>query len=458
MIDYAEFLETKRELARPAGFEPVRPISERLYPFQRAIVEWALRRGRSAIFADCGLGKTPMQLEWADHVRVSDPDGAVLIVAPLGVVEQTVREGRKFGIEVKPVADQSQVSLGHSISITNYEKLHKFNPEAFSGIVLDESSILKSYEGATRRLITQFARSIPYRLACTATPAPNDLVELTNHSEFLDILSGKEVIALFFKQDGNSSNEFVLKGHAKEPFYRWLASWAVALRRPSDIGFDDEGYVLPELRLHQVTVDSRNASGLFAENAAGITAVRKARRDSLADRVRAVADLVNPGDEPWIVWCDLNAEADALAKAIPDAVEVRGSHSESHKVAALAGFSSGEHRVLIAKPSMFGWGMNWQHCSKMAFCGLGYSWEQYYQGIRRCYRFGQSRPVDVYVVASEAEGRVVETIARKERDASEMMDQLVRHMDGLSIGRAARDEMDYQPRTPMRIPQWLTGS
>ena len=445
-MDYAQFIESKRVYVTPSGFDIDRnALNPMLFPFQRDIVRWALRRGKAAIFADCGLGKTPMQLEWAHQVHQYTGRG-VLILAPLAVSQQTVREGEKFGITVHPCKTGRDVQPG--VNISNYERLHHFDPAAFGGIVLDESSILKAQFGLLRHEITEFGRAIPYRLAASATPAPNDLVELINHAEFFGIMTEAEIKALFFTQDGNSSNTFRLKRHAEQDFWRWMASWSVALRRPSDLGYTDDGFILPPCHVHQVNVDldSFQAGMLFAVEAVGLEEQRAARRASLTTRVAAAAELVNNSNEPWLVWCDLNDESAALAKAIPGAVEVVGSDSAEFKTAAMMGFSTGDHRVLVSKPSICGWGMNWQHCANVVFVGLSHSYEAYYQAVRRSWRFGQKRPVNVYVITSTAEGAVVANIERKEQQAMEMFDNIVQHMAvNTDLGaQTVREEMAYR--------------
>jgi superfamily II DNA or RNA helicase len=425
-VDYAEFIDKKRLGFDGCGFEPG-AINKMLFPFQRDITRWALRLGRAAIFADCGLGKTPMQLEWAQHVN-HYTQKPVLILAPLAVSHQTMREGEKFHIPVTICKTGDDIKDG--INITNYERLHYFHPRNFGGIVLDESSILKGFDGKMRRQITDFANHLEYRLACTATPAPNDLIELTNHSEFLGVLSGKEIIALFFIQDGNTTHKWRLKKHAEEDFWKWLASWSVALRAPSDLGYDDDGFILPPLNIHDKVVESTTPSDgeMFVIEATTLLDRRRARRASLPDRVGLVADMVNRSGGQWLVWCDLNAESDALTKAITDAVEVRGSNTLEHKEAALLAFSAGEIRCLVTKPTIAGFGMNWQQCHNIAFVGLSDSYEQFYQAIRRCWRFGQEQEVNCHVVTATAEGRVVQNIKRKERQAREMFSNIVKHM------------------------------
>lgn len=445
-VSYSDFLGAKRTTVEPAGFEVSESdINPQLFPFQRAVVRWALHRGRAALFEDCGLGKTPQQLEWARHVH-ERTGGNVIILTPLAVAAQTVEEGRKFGIQVTLCRSQADVQPG--INVTNYERLHLFDRDGWAGIVLDESSILKSFDGKTRKLLTEFAAGIPYRLCCTATPAPNDLVELTNHAEFLGIMSGKEIIALFFTQDGNTTHAWRLKGHAKDDFWRWLASWSVAVRKPSDIGFDNDGFDLPPLNVDHVAVQPpKPVYTLFPVEALTMAERRQARRESIDGRVEAAAAIVNASDRPYVVWCDLNKESEALTKAIPDAVEVRGSDTPEHKERAAADFASGKVRVIVSKPSIFGWGLNWQHCADVVFVGLSDSYEQFYQAVRRCWRFGQTKPVQVNVIAAETEGAVVANIKRKEAQASEMFDNITRHMAGLSLGKAERDEMTYEHDT-----------
>ena len=423
--EYTEFLKGKQKSVVASGFTPG-ILNPMLFPFQASIVRWALQRGKAALFEDCGLGKTPQQLEWAHQVYAHTGQN-VLILAPLAVAKQTQREGDKFGIGVAICENQNDIRPG--VNITNYEKLHHFSPDGLAGIVLDESSILKGFDGATRKALNEFAENIPYRLCCTATPAPNDLVELSNHAEFLGIMREKEIKALFFTQDGNTTHQWRLKGHAREPFWKWMAEWSIAIRRPSDIGYDDNGFILPDLRMHSHVVDSKAWGGrLFAVEGQTLQERREARRSSLADRVAKTADIVNASDDQWVVWCDLNIESESLTAAISGAVEVAGRHSETHKVNAMMGFADGTHRVIVTKPSIAGFGMNWQHCANMAFVGLSDSYEQQYQAIRRCWRFGQTRPVDVHIVTAEAEGAVVANIQRKEKQAAMMFDNIVKHL------------------------------
>jgi hypothetical protein len=440
--DYERFLAGKRTQVPVTGFAvDLLALNPQLFAWQREIVRWALQRGRAAIWADCGLGKSAMQLEWAHHVNLHTGK-PILILAPLAVSQQMVREGEKFGIVVNRCRSQADVRPG--INITNYEMLGHFEPHGFGGFVLDESSRLKG-DGPTCVAAIAFGREIPYRLACTATPAPNDTEELGNHAEFLGVMRADEMLSLYFAQDGNSTHDWRLKGHAVRPFWEWVAGWAVALRKPSDLGHRDTGFDLPELCLYQHTVEAAMPSdALFQAEARGIQEQRRVRRETLDARVALCAELVRENPGPWLLWCGLNDESKALTAAIPGAVEITGSDRPEHKEQAVLDFLEGKTRVLVSKPSIIGFGLNLQHCHQMAFVGLGDSYEAYYQAIRRCHRFGQEHPVRVHVIVSEADGPVVRNIRRKEGDAREMMDQLIGEMRDLSAVAAVRDEMDYR--------------
>jgi len=453
-LSYDEWVESKRIKPNATGFiMPACDLNQKLFPWQQEITRWSLAKGKSAIFADCGLGKTPMQLEWANQV-CRRTGGSVLIVAPLAVSRQTAEIGHEFGIPVTVCRHAADVRPG--INITNYEMMGHLSPAAFRGIVLDESSILKNFGGVYRKDLTEFASTIPFRLCATATPAPNDLVEIINHAEFLGIMRGKEMIALWFTQDGNTTHQWRLKGHARGEFWRWMATWCVALRRPSDLGYDDGRFVLPELRVHQETVEvtPTNMRTLFPMAASTLQERLQARRDSIGERVARCADLVNTEwREPWIVWCNLNRESELLTRAIPGAVEVRGSDPPEAKEQAMLDFAVGKIRVLVTKPSIAGHGMNWQHCAREAFVGLSDSWEEYYQAVRRCWRFGQTRPVDVYLITAETEGAVVENIRRKEAQAAAMFDEIITHMQGLQLEQTTRQEAEYEEAV-VKGPAW----
>jgi hypothetical protein len=428
---YDAFLATKAIVDEPSGIADPGELPAFLFPFQRDIVGWALRRGRAAIFADCGMGKTPMQLVWADRVA-EETNGRVLILAPLAVAHQTVREGQKFGIDVTYARKQEDAGR---ITITNYEMLDHFDPSEFEGVVLDESSILKSYTGSTRTAIIEAFGHTPFRLACTATPAPNDFMELGNHSTFLGVMPHAEMLATFFVHDGGSTQNWRLKGHAETDFWKWLCSWAIMITKPCDLGYDDADFVLPELRVHPVVVEADHVAAqadmgtLFALPAQTMQDRRGARKASISERVEAAAAIVaEHPDDSWIVWCGLNAESDMLTKAIPGAVEVKGADSPEHKAKSLLGFAAGDVRVLVSKASIAGFGMNFQVCHRMVFVGLSDSYEAYYQAVRRCWRFGQTQPVDAHVVTASNEGAVVANIRRKELDAAKMAAEMVEHM------------------------------
>ena len=460
-MNYSEFLQRKTTIDVPTGFEPAGlPIVRPLFDFQRDVVRWALRRGRAALFEDCGLGKTAQQLAWANEV--AQHAGAVIILAPLAVAEQTVAEGLALGIEVRHVSDDSEVEDGPFVYIANYEKLHRFKPERFQGVVLDESSILKSYDGATRTLIIESFRLTPYRLACTATPAPNDYMELGNHAEFLGVMSREEMLAMFFTHDGGETSKWRLKGHAESDFWKWLCSWAVNIRKPSDLGYSDEGFTLPPLVLSEHIVESgqKMDGWLFALPASSMQERREARKASLNERVEMAADIANSHGEQCIAWCNLNNESVALAKQINGAVEVTGSDSEKHKIDSVRGFLDGSIRVLVTKASMFGFGLNLQCCNHELFVGLSDSYEQFYQAVRRCWRFGQKKPVNAHLIISNLEGAVLANLKRKEADAARMAEQMVKHMADISseeIRGVKRDVTQYKPKQQMKVPAWLAN-
>lgn len=452
MIDYEQYITDKATAAIHADSIQLdsADLNPKLYQFQRDIVRWALAKGRAAIFADCGLGKTPMQLEWSDRV-VKERGGMVLILAPLAVASQTVSEGYKFGIEVNICETSADLKPG--INITNYEKLGKFKGCEFSGVVLDESSILKSFTGKVRNQIIDFFKDTPFRLACTATPAPNDFMELGNHAEFLGIMSYAEMLAMFFVHDGGQTSKWRLKGHAEEVFWRWMGSWAVVMNSPSDLGYEMAGYDLPELRVHEIIADGDTTE----TESLTLTQRRKARRDTLDLRCATAAELVNGSDEQWLVWCDLNDESHALFHGIADSVEVQGSDKADNKSSRMLGFSAGFYRCLVTKPSIAGFGMNWQNCSKMVFVGLSDSYEQYYQAVRRCWRFGQKKPVDVYIVISAKEGCVKENIERKQADCEKMriaMVEQTKEITKAELQSTCRLVTPYEPNKPMILPQW----
>ena len=443
MSSYQEFIDSKNITNDYFGFEP-KNISQSLFDFQQSIVSWAVKKGRAAIFADTGLGKTAMQIEWARQVA-NHTNGNVLIVAPLCVANQTVREGVKFGASINYCRSQDAVKSG--INITNYEMLKHFDVSAFAGVVLDESSILKSYMGKTKRMIIDSCDSVQYRLACTATPSPNDYLELGNHAEFLGVMPSNEMIMRFFINDTMEAGAYMLRPHAADKFWQWCASWSVCLSNPSDMGYDGDKYILPTLNQSFVEVSTESLEpgaddDMFRTVIINATSIHKEGRLTAELRAVEVARLVNESNEPWLVWCNTNYEADALKGLIPNAVDLRGSDTVEKKESSLEGFIDGSIRVLITKPSIAGMGLNLQHCRNMAFVGLSYSYEDYYQAIRRCYRFGQKREVNCYVMAADSERSILKIIQEKEKAHHTMKSEMTK---AISIFHS---ETDMQNNTP----------
>lgn len=459
-MSYQEFIGRKLQSVAPAGLADIGDLPASLFPHQADLVRWALKRGRAAIFADTGLGKSRMQIAWADQVYQATRRD-VLILAPLAVAAQTVEEGERLGVEITHCREAADVRPG--LNITNYDRLHKFDPSMFGGVVLDESSVIKHHDTKTLALLLDAFKATPYRLCATATPAPNDWTELGTHAEFLGVCTRTEMLAEFFCHDGGETQTWRLKGHAREAFWRWVSAWGAMLRKPSDLGYDDSRYNLPPLTVREHLVDGnddalRTDGMLFALEANTLSERRDARRASLDSRVKACADMVNADAEPWIVWCDLNAESDALKAAIPGAVEIRGSDSAEDKEARLMAFAHGEIRVLITKPSIAGWGLNWQHCARMAFVGVTDSFEAYYQAVRRCWRFGQSREVQVHLFASAMEGSVLRNLKRKEADALAMAESLSRETRSAVMAEVrgtSRQTNTYNAAKRIQVPAWL---
>ena len=444
--NYLDFLKRKRITYPSLGLEGPHDINPKLFEFQRDITSWALRKGRAAIWADCGLGKSWMALEWSRIIHERE-HGKVLILTPLAVAEQFVDEGHKLGIDVTRCYESADVRDG--INVTNYDRLHRFDPSAFVAVVLDESSCLKDYTSKTRNTLIESFEETPYRLACTATPSPNDYMELGNHAEFLGAMSRSEMLSMFFVHDGGETQKWRLKRHAATDYWAWVCSWAVSLRMPSDLGYDDAAYQLPPLEMHQHVVHCNGSVAadmglLFLTEARGLTEQRAARRSSVAARAEKVAALANATDRPFLVWCDLNAESSAATKLIPDAVEIRGSDTIEHKERTMNAFRAGELRVLVTKPSIAGWGVNWQHCADVAFLGLSNSFEAWYQAVRRTWRFGQERHVNCHLVTSDAEGAVVSNLARKQRNAESM---------SLEMSRQTKEILTTELHTPMSRTQ-----
>lgn len=448
---YEDFLKSKMRQVPYCGFTVDRSeMNQMLFDWQKDIVCWALRKGKAALFEDCGLGKTIQQLEYCRLVS-EHTEKPTLIIAPLAVAQQSKKEGAHFGYSVNICRSQNDVING--INITNYEMLEHFDLSAFGGIALDESSILKHYSSKIRTQIIEACRNIPYKLSCTATPAPNDYMELGNQSEFIGVMTRSEMLATFFVHDGGETSKWRLKRHAENDFWKWLSGWAVVLTTPADLGYPSEGYVLPRLNVNYITVQSDMPM------ASTLSERRTARRVSLLDRCSAAAELIanNPNNQ-WLVWCDLNDEANELTRIIEGAQEVRGSDKSSIKSERLNAFTEGTLTRLVTKPSIAGFGLNWQNCHNMIFVGLSDSYEMMYQAIRRCWRFGQTSEVNVYIVISEAEGNIRENIERKEEQCKKMSAEMVKHTKDILSGEiraTVRFTEEYNPMVTMIIPEWL---
>jgi len=457
-MKYKEFLEGKSQIGGQYGFDPVF-MPDFLFDFQKHLVEWSLVKGRSAIYADCGLGKSPMELVWAQNI-VEKTNGKVLFLTPLAVGAQMQKEAEKFNIETSRSRDGK---LNGNIIITNYEQLHNFKHNDFSGVICDESSILKNFDGKTKHQINIFMRKVKYRLLATATAAPNDFIELGTSSEALGYLGYMDMLNKFFKNDMNNSStgryrgetvKWRLKGHAHKSFWRWVTSWSRAIRFPSDIGFDDTDYLLPALTEndHKMKVEGRYQEGvlpMMGLPAHGLKEQRDERRATIKDRCGKVAEIVNNTNDFSVIWCNLNDEGDLLEKIIPDSIQVSGRDDDDRKESKLTAFSSGNERVLVIKPKIGAWGLNWQHCNHMTIFP-SHSYEQYYQCIRRCLRFGQKRPVTVDLVYTQGDENVIFNLKRKQNQAMEMFNNLVNEMNNsLSINNTQKFENETE------VPQWL---
>jgi superfamily II DNA or RNA helicase len=459
--DYAAFIARKQRRVESFGFDvELDQLNGNLFDWQKRAVQWAVRRGRAALFEECGLGKTLQQLEWARlvHQKTGEP---VVVHTPVGVRKQTQREAEKFGIgcEVAIVDEPCQIANG--ISLINYEKLHKFTEFRFAGVVLDESSILKSFTGTTKQMLCEVYQQTRYRLACTATPAPNDCKELGNHSEFLGVMRSSEMLSRWFINDTMKAGGYRLRGHAAKDFWDWVSQWAVCISKPSDVGGHDDGYDLPELEIerHHVTPEIDNAPKGMLFNTAGISAttMHDEKRLTNSARCRKAAEIANDASGAVLIWCDTNYEADELRKHLPDAVEVRGDDKD--KEAKLLAFAENQFRILISKPSIAGFGMNYQHCSTQIFAGLSYSFEAYYQAVRRSWRFGQTRPVKIHIVIADSDSAIESTVARKESDHLLMqsgMSQAMSFIESDDVGGDLR-AVKYAASLPIQVPQFIQG-
>ena len=458
MSDYEAFIRNKEQSGIMAGFDPVW-MPDFLYDFQQTATDWAIRKGRSAMFQDCGLGKTLQQLVWAENV-VRKTNRAVLLLTPLAVCYQTVAEAGKFGIESYLMRDVPAVPLKPGIYVTNYERLHYFNPADFVGVVCDESAILKNFNGARKAEITEFMRKMQYRLLCTATAAPNDYIELGTSSEALGELGHMDMLNRFFKNDLNNSAtgrmrgeviKWRFKGHAELAFWQWVCSWARAIRKPSDLGFSDERFKLPPLIETQHLVSSNSAAPgfLFALPAVGLKEQREERKRTISERCEKVASLVNDTGKQALVWCHLNEEGDMLEKIIPDAIQVSGRDSDDAKEEKLMAFADNKARVLVTKPKIGALGLNFQNCAHVTFFP-SHSFEQYYQGVRRCWRFGQKHPVQVDIATTEGEQDIMKNLQRKAKAADRMFDNLIAEMN-----RAVGIDRANAFTKPMGVPSWV---
>lgn len=456
-MNYLDFLSKKTFKIQESGFELDEALEiDSLFPFQKAIVKWAVKRGRAAVFADTGLGKTYMQTAWA-HAISQYSGNRVIIFAPLCVAPQTVSEAEKMGVTIKYVRSMEDArEMG--IYITNYEMIDSFADGLsscwFDGVVLDESSIIKNRDSKTRNKFIELCRDIPYKLSCTATPSPNDYMELGNQAEFLGVMSMSEMLAMFFIHDSGETSKWRLKGHGKSKFWEWLATWSLYIKKPSDIGFKNDGYDLPALKL----IANEVVSKFTIEDNSSLSGRNEARRITIEERVKACAELVNSDDSQWIVWCNLNDESAQLTELINGAVEVKGSDKIETKESRIEAFTNGSARVIVTKPSITGYGLNWQHCYKMAFVGLSDSYEDLYQAVRRCYRFGQKMPVEVYLVSSNLEGAVKENIERKEEQAGLMSDAMIskmREFNERNVSSLKTEKTEYLPTIQIIKPAFL---
>lgn len=459
-MDYMEFLKTKSKFEAPSGLKSVPELPSEMFDFQKAVTGWACKRGRASIFAGTGLGKSFKELAWANALYEAEKEKTI-IFTPLAVAAQMKEEADKFGIDAAHVSSGSESNC--PIQITNYQKIDHFDLSQYGGVVLDESSILKNYAGHFRTRLIDECKKVPYRLAATATPSPNDYMELGNHAEFCGIMSYTDMLSTFFTHDGSSTQNWRLKGHAEAEFWKWMATWSVMYQSPDDLGYDGSQYILPKLHQIEHIVGAKyeaniNTGLLFPLEAQSMSERLSARRATIDDRVDKAVEVANDIDDAIVIWCNLNDESAMLCHKIDGAVEVTGSMDDKKKEDILKQFSIGNIRILVTKPSICGFGMNWQHCNQTIFVGLNDSFEQIYQAIRRFYRFGQKREVYAHFIASELEGAIVQNIKRKEQQAQHMMNEMVKHMKDLSTANvrgAIRDTLKYQPQEKMILPSFI---
>lgn len=456
-MEYLDFLKTKELQTIEAGFDvPREELNPHLFEFQKDIVGWALKKGKAAVYTDCGSGKTICQLEFANQI-VKRTNGKVLVVAPLAVVQQTKREGLKFGIETNVCRTSDDVKDG--INITNYEMLEHFSAKDFIGVVLDESSILKCFSSSTRNLLIDMFCNTPYRLICSGTPAPNDFSEHGNGCEFLSIMSRTEMLATYFIHDGSNTSSWRLKGYGEKKFWEWMATWAICVRNPADLGYSNEGYELPKLNIIEHIVKSKPGDyELIARRAETLSERREARKESMNDRIKVAKELVESSDDIFLIWCDYNIESQELHKAIKDSVEVVGADSPEYKAEVAMQFADGKIKALVSKPLIYGMGMNYQNCHEMIFCGISDSFELFYQAVRRCWRYGQENDVNVHIIISEKELNVLDNIKRKQAMMDTMQNNMVALMHDVTmseIKHTTRITTEYKPKERLRLAEWI---
>lgn len=460
-MEYMEFLKSKKAVSIDSGFDiEIDNINPKLFDWQKECVKFFLKKGRAAAFEDCGLGKTAQQLCWSDEV-CKYTGGSVLILAPLAVSRQTKKEGLKFGYEVNICRSQDDVKQG--INITNYEMLDAFDPDMFEGVVLDESSILKSYMGTTKRKIFEAFKNTPYKLSATATPSPNDHMEILNQAEFLGVMKSSEALAIWFINDSTHSGNYRLKKHAVKDFWQWVSTWAICISKPSDVGYSDEGYNLPQLNeideILPIDINNIENGTLFRDIDMSATGFHTEKRRTAEDRAKKCGEIVNGTDEQYVVWCNTDYEADYLKKYIPEAVEVRGSNKAEYKEQAAVDFIEGKIRVLVSKPKIFGYGLNFQNCHNCVFCGLDYSYENYYQAVRRFWRFGQKNSVNVYRVLGETEKHILNVVLGKQELHNEMRNNMYEFAKLIQKGNLNSQRMYLNTdERNIEMPEWLKGS
>ncbi len=459
-MSYSEFLDRKTNSGIAVGFEPDESLyPPQMFPHQRLSTTWACKMGRSALFLGTGLGKTICQLAWS-HQVVNHTNKPVLILAPLAVNTQTAEEGARFCVPAFTAESQADIK-GPGVYITNYEKLHHFDPSKFSGVVLDESSILKGFDGKTRKTLTDSFVATPYKLSCTATPSPNDYIELGTQSQFLGVMSQHHMLAVFFIHDTNTTKSWRLKRHAENGFWEWLSTWAIFMQSPSDVGLDGTDYVLPELIYHNIVVETTPIDSLFVEPAMSLIDRNRARKNSMSDRCKKAASIANEMDTPVMIWCNLNAESKLLASLINESVEVCGADTPDHKSRSLLDFCNGKTKALISKPKIAGFGLNMQRSHHCIFVGLSDSWESLYQAIRRQWRFGQMNRVHAYLISADTEGAVLNNIRRKDKQHKILSAKMMKKMSRLTtsnISATSPDKTIYSGTNEITLPQWIIQS